>query len=172
MNAVGFTFVCSHKPFLYLYCVILARFFLMRNVVGFFGYFVKIQLIFRLFKILGHISRVPPYQNKEIFPYQHSMSADNCISRYCLHLRSILILQIFVCGNTKKTLIWSALIENKRHFTNIILRFSNQSQPPWGQLKVTSFHNHTCPCAYWFRCRAFWESVLNFDLINNNNPSY
>jgi len=36
MNALGFTFVSSHKPFLYLYCVILARLFRMRNVAVFF----------------------------------------------------------------------------------------------------------------------------------------
>ena len=78
------------------------------------------------------------------------------------------VLQIFMCGVTKKPLVYSVPIENEetlhKHVFDACQTIGNR--PANIQGEEGAVHGQTCP---WFRWRKFWASVVNCDLINNKS---
>jgi hypothetical protein len=49
---------------------------------------------------------------------------------------------------------------------------SNLLQLPWYIWKGVTFHDYTCPCAYWCRWRTFWAPVVHCNMTNNNSSAF
>jgi hypothetical protein len=123
-----------------------------------------------LSKLLGKSSgEISPRQIKDKFYINICMRT---IFEVQPHVHRISILYIFICGDIKYSLFYSAPFDNAETLHQRIIDACQSFQSVLWRLKCATVHGKIYPFAQWFKWRISGTYIVNCDFIHNENFTF